>query len=126
MLLQVDSQILKLLSTDACSVSKRPDAYTTILSHGIAALDVLTAAARASTRSGMYISIGYHAHMALLLLQGQLAAEGIQQLLQAETGGASQQEGDTVEQVDHVFETALQLVSTYEQPASRSATCHLQ
>lgn len=110
MLLQVDSQILKLLASDACSVNKRPDVFTTILSHGIEALDVLTAAARTSTRSGLYVSIGYHAHVALLLLQGQLAADRIQQLLQREADGTSQQEGDTEEEVDFVFEIALQLV----------------
>jgi hypothetical protein len=112
MLFQVDSQILKLLSTDACGINKRPEVFTTILSHGIEALDVLTAAARASTRTGLYVNIGYHAHVALLLLQGQLAADRIQQLLQAETEESSQQqEGESEGQVDFVLETALQVVS---------------
>jgi hypothetical protein len=80
---QIDREVLQLLGSDVTWPSRKADAFSRIMAHGADALDVLTAAARASTHSGLYVGISHHAHTALQLVQGQLAAERIGQLLAA-------------------------------------------
>lgn len=84
--MQLDTVILQLLTRDACWPAKQSDAYSSILAHGANALDVLAAAARSTGLSGLYVGTAYRAHTALLLLQAQIAAEGLEQLLSAGSG----------------------------------------
>lgn len=84
--MQLDAQILQLLTTDACWPTKQSGAYSSILTHGADALDVLAAAARSRALSGLYVGTAYRAHTALLLLQAQIAADNMQQLLSTRSG----------------------------------------
>lgn len=97
---QVDREILQLLATDVTWPSRKTDAFKAIMAHGADGLDVLAAAARASTHSGLYIGTSHHAHTALQLVRGQLAADRIGQLLAAEAGSILAGSADTTVELD--------------------------
>jgi hypothetical protein len=99
-LAQVDRDILQLLGTDVTWPGRKADAFTRIMTHGADALDVLTAAARASTHSGLYVGISHHAHTALQLVQGQLSAERVDSILAAAARGSPAGGAYTTTEVD--------------------------
>lgn len=126
-----------------CWPDKRADGYSSILAYGADALDVLAAAARSSESSGLTLGIAHHAHTALCLLQGQLAAQQLQQLLSTEqqasvsarqaaavaaepaavesrsaVSSAKPAEQQQQQQLDLVLEAALQVVSAVAQVLS--------
>lgn len=84
--MQVDATILQLLMTHAAWPTRSASTHDMLRAHGADAVDVLAAAAQASSLSGLFIGLAHQAHMALLMVQGQLAGQRIQVLLAAEAG----------------------------------------
>lgn len=113
---QTDKHVLDLLHS-TCWPTQQAEAYSTIMGYGADALDVLAAAAQASTHSGLYLGMAFHAQTALLLVQAHLATQCIKQLLAAGAkagaaadGGRSVSASAVDSTEDVLLELALQVV----------------